>query len=104
MALNRELKPNISPTKAPTTGPSIKAAIKTGMCMVVAFKGPIGTKPKGVMPSTTVMAPRIPMTTICLVDSLLVFSSLVTSDPARYDAGHILNKALATARASTFGI
>ena len=89
MALKRELSPKMSPTKPPTTGPSIKAAIKTGMCMVVAFKGPIGTKPKGVMPKTTVMAPRIPIMTMSRVVRKGFFNLLFikTSDPAREDAG-----------------
>lgn len=37
--------PNINPTVIPTKGPSTIAPIITGICIIVAFVGPIGIKP-----------------------------------------------------------
>ena len=59
--------PNISPTMAPTKGPSTIAPIMTGMCIVVTFARPIGMNPSGVNPSTTEIAPSIPVIVIFFV-------------------------------------
>ena len=68
--------PNIRPTVHPTTGPSKIAPIITGICIIVAFTGGIGIKPKPVKPSTIEIADSIPTMAICLVLNLAVLSPL----------------------------
>ena len=82
--LIKENIPKINPTAIPTIGPSTMAPIITGICIMVAFVGPTGMNPSGVIPRITDIAPSIPVTAMCLTEKVFFLTStnLYTSVPA----------------------